>query len=103
MELNTYTVCLTFDTLRIQANLADAAAPVRVELEADDGERHEFAATPFQTADCRHDPRAMARMVIAYLGADYWLDPTATVDDEAGTINGMPRADYIDSLIVSIT
>lgn len=85
-----YTINLGFDRLRIQADLSQASAQIRY-LGADD----EWHSTPYQTADASHRVRDAARLVVRYLGREYYLDPTVTLD----------RADedtYVDGLIRSI-
>lgn len=94
-----YTCRTTFGTFRFEADLTQAAAPIRSLPDHDDDDTDGFS-TPFQTADARHDAREAAKLLIRYFGRDYWLDPTAEVED--GMINGMPEDDYIDSLIVSV-
>ena len=84
-----YTISLPFDTLDVEADLTQASAPITL-LDADDNAP---MATPFQTADARHRPREMARLLIAWLGHDYWRD---------GDGDGRPDAEQIDDLILSV-
>jgi len=101
-----YTVRLTFDTLRIRADLRRSEGQIEVQLETDDGADVEWSVTPMQVAECQHDKRQLARMVIGYLGSDYWLDPSidVTEDEETGETlyAGRTKYDHIDSMIISI-
>ena len=107
MNRVTYSIRLPFDTLRVSANLADAAAPIRIVSAdgQDDDDSGPESSTPFQTADCSHDPRRMAHMVLDYMGPDYWSDPSQESKDEDGETRyaGLSRHDYIDSIILSIS
>lgn len=85
-----YTVRLTFDTLTVRANLAEASAPIKIVDE--DGIA---TSTGYQTADARHDARIMARLAVLSCGRDYYLDPTGDVPAD--------DASYVDGLIRSVT
>ena len=66
----------TGETLRIRADLADASAPIQYEAEG------VWYATPYQSADARHRPAGALRLVLAYLGPDFYRDPTDDRSDE---------------------
>lgn len=105
--MSEYTIKLRFgDTLRVEANLAEASAPIKIINDHDGDWRCEetVTSTPYQTADARHDVRRMARLVLQFLGSDYWLDPSIPIVDteDEYTINGLSEEAYIDSLIVSV-
>lgn len=102
------TVKLTFDTFRFQANLADAAAPIRYindERDEETGE-HTYQCTPYQTADARHRVDDAVMLMMDWLGMDYWRDPADEIGEDAAgkiTIGGKPVEQYIRDLIVSVT
>jgi hypothetical protein len=64
------------ETLRIQADLADARAPIRYEADGS------WYTTPYRSADARHRPAEALRLVLAYLGPDYYRDPADDRTDE---------------------
>jgi len=66
----------TGETLRIRANLAEASAPILYEADGD------WYSTPYQSADARHRPSEALRLVLAYLGPDYYRDLTDDRSDE---------------------
>ena len=92
-----YTVTLTFDTLLVSANLAQASAPIRILIDDDDhinGWR--YVSTPYQTADCEGDERRMAILAVRSMGGEYWQDPDIDYD-------GVSDDDAIDAMIISVT
>lgn len=60
----------TGETLRIWADLVSARSPIMYEADG------VWYSTPYKTADARHRPSEALRLVLAYLGPDYYLDPT---------------------------
>lgn len=66
----------TGETLRILANLAEASSPIMYEADGS------WYATPYQSADARHRPAEALRLVLAYLGPDYYRDPADDQSDE---------------------
>lgn len=66
----------TGETLRIRADLADASAPILYEADGD------WYSTPYQSADARHRPAEALRLVLSYLGPDYYRDPTDYRSDD---------------------
>jgi len=66
----------TGETLRIRANLADASAPILYEADG------VWYSTPYQSADARHRPQEALRLVLIYLGPDYYRDPSDDRSDE---------------------
>jgi len=66
----------TGETLRIRADLAAASAPIQYEADG------VWYSTPYQSADARHRPAEALRLVLAYLGPDYYRDPTDDRTDE---------------------
>lgn len=100
-----YRAKTTFGFFRFQANLSEASAPIIALGSRDDYDDEADFGTPFQTADARHDEMRAALLLLDYFGSDYWLDPTIKVtktDDGEMTYGGMPRSDYIRSLLVSV-
>lgn len=83
-----YTVRLTFGTLTVRANLAEASAPIQiVDAEGD------ATSTGYQTADARHEVREMARLAVLSCGRDYYLDPTGDVPaDDASYVSGLVQS-----------
>ena len=82
----TYTADLGFDILVLEMNLSEASAPIKYfEMDlsgesapikyADDDV--EAQSTPYTTADARHDASQALRLVVEYLGADYYADPSS--------------------------
>ncbi len=66
----------TGETLRILANLAEASSPIMYEADGI------WYSTPYQSADARHRPAEALRLVLAYLGPDYYRDPTDDRSDD---------------------
>lgn len=66
----------TGETLRIRADLAEAGAPILYEADG------VWYSTPYQSADARHRPSEALKLVLAYLGPDYYRDPTDDQSDE---------------------
>lgn len=85
-------VDLGFDKLELDVDLAQASAPIHYL-----GEEGQLVSTPFQTADARHRERDAAKLVIGWLGSDYWLNPD---DDEPK--DEIEKDQYIGRLIRSI-
>lgn len=98
--MTTYTIRLPFDTLTVDADLTQAAAPIHTV-----GEDGELFGTPYQTADAGHSAQKMAHLVLDHLGPDYWADPSQeTEGDDGETLYaGKSRHDYIDSIILSVS
>lgn len=81
------------------ADLTEASAPLF--LLDDDGSRR---ATPWQTADVRHDEREAAALFVGSFGGSYWDDSKVRSCDPAGfpLYDGMTEEAYIDSVIESV-
>lgn len=86
----------TGETLRIRADLADASAPILYEVD------RSWYATPYQSADARHRPAEALRLVLAYLGPDYYRDPTDDRSDEE-IIDAIVEAAEADSVLRGAT
>lgn len=89
------------ETLRISADLAQASAPIYLpsEEEGEDGMQ-----LPYQTADARHLESEMLRLVVDYLGADFYASPDSEDDHEtqmeraiAGAVEITPAPSFVES------
>ncbi len=79
MTATTYTLDLPWgETLRMSADLSQASAPIQYE----GAERDEWMSTPYQTADARHDETRAMRLVLEYLGREYYAAPDDERDDD---------------------
>lgn len=99
MKMTVYRAKTTFGSFRFEANLAEAAAPIVSLPDSGDDDTDSFS-TPYQTADARHSERRAALLCLEYFGSEYWLDPSA--ERGGDLIDGMTKADYIESLLVSV-
>ena len=89
--METYTYRMPWgETLRIRADLSQAAANIMVE--GDDGV---FCCTPYQTADARHREKDMLRLVVRHLGAEWYWDGTGDRDDALeAAVSGARDVEY---------
>ena len=71
------------EVLRIRANLVEASAPIQME-----NAEGEWYSTPYQTADARHDKAAMLRLIVRYLGSE-WYGPHTDVDEVVETAHSV--------------
>lgn len=75
--MSTYTADLGFDRLTIEVDLSQASSPITYE-----GADGEWVTTPFQCADAGHDEARAMRLVLEYLGRDYYAEPDDDRDDD---------------------
>lgn len=88
-----YIIDLGFDTVIMHADLAQASAPIEYEVDG------EVFATQYQTADARHREWDAAVLVVACLGRDYWLDPSADApEDEDAYIHDLIRSVDVENV-----
>lgn len=131
MTTTIYTCRTTFGFFRFAADFSEASSPIYALADHGGLDHPDVRQTPLQVADAGHSPRVAARMVMQFLGRDYWLNPddldytvtyvedgeqkTETFDglDDAEefagaddrietTYAGMDEVDYIDSLIEDV-
>lgn len=62
----THTYNLGFDVLVITGNFSQASSPIGYMVDSEE------VNTPFQVADARHDPKEALRLVVEWLGTDYY-------------------------------
>ena len=74
MATATITADLGFDRLVLKCDLAQASSPIRY-LGGDDDD--EWVTTPYQVADARHDEHEAVALVVAWLGGEYYEDPSS--------------------------
>ena len=101
--MTTYLVKTTFGSFRFEADFAQASCGLYSLPDRGDEDLVGFP-TSYQVADARHCPYRAALLLLEYFGRDYWCAPGCAGEDEDGneTFDGMSKADYLDSLIVSV-
>jgi hypothetical protein len=80
------------ETLKIKANLSEASAPIRVEGD----EPGTWRSTPYQTADARHREMEMLRLVVQYIGPEWYTDPSSDLSDEEQLDEAVDGAEVIE-------
>lgn len=98
MATTTYAIKLTFATIYMRANLAEASSPIYVSCCDDSGgpSEDDWSATAYQTADARHREHEAAILAVISQGREWWCAP----EDMSLDID---PDEYIGARIKSIT